>query len=149
MKAAVIAVLLPGIVVLILSGIALVLPGVEGLMKNPGPHGLSEVFYAFASMCQNNGSAFAGLDATKPYYTLGGALAMAIGRFAPAVAVLAMAGSMAQKKKVPPSSGTLPTASVSFSIWTILIILIVGALNFLPIFAAGPIIEHLIMFGGH
>jgi potassium-transporting ATPase potassium-binding subunit len=149
MKAAVIAVLLPGIVVLILSGIALVLPGVEGLMKNPGPHGLSEVLYAFASMCQNNGSAFAGLDATKPFYTLGGALAMAIGRFAPAVAVLAMAGSMAQKKKVPPSSETLPTASFSFSIWTILIILIVGALNFLPIFAAGPIIEHLIMFGGH
>ncbi len=149
MKMAVITVLVPGVLVLLLSGIALVLPGVADLMKNPGPHGLSEVIYAFASMCQNNGSAFAGIDATKPFYTLGGALAMAIGRFVPAVAMLAIAGSLAQKKKVPPSSGTLPTASVSFSIWTILVILIIGALTFFPIFAMGPIIEHLIMIGGN
>jgi len=149
MKAAVITVLVPGVTVLLLSGIALVLPGVADLMKNPGSHGLSEVIYAFASMCQNNGSAFAGIDATKPFYTLGGALAMLIGRFVPAVAILAMAGSMAKKKKVPPSSGTLPTASVSFSIWTILVILIIGALTFFPLFATGPIIEHLIMMGGN
>jgi len=149
MRAAVITVLVPGVTVLLLSGIALVLPGVSELMKNPGPHGLSELIYAFASMCQNNGSAFAGIDATKPFYTLGGALAMAIGRFVPAVAMLAMAGSMAQKKKVPPSSGTLPTASVSFSIWTILVILIIGALTFFPIFAMGPIVEHLFMIGGN
>jgi K+-transporting ATPase ATPase A chain len=149
MKAAVITVLVPGVTVLLLSGIALILPGVADLMKNPGPHGLSEVIYAFASMCQNNGSAFAGIDATKPFYTLGGAFAMLVGRFVPAVAILAMAGSMAKKKKVPPSSGTLPTASVSFSIWTILVILIIGALTFFPIFATGPIIEHLIMIGGH
>jgi K+-transporting ATPase ATPase A chain len=149
MKMAVITVLVPGVLVLLLSGIALVLPGVADLMKNPGPHGLSEVIYAFASMCQNNGSAFAGIDATKPFYTLGGALAMAIGRFVPAVAMLALAGSLAQKKKVPPSSGTLPTASLSFSIWTILVILIIGALTFFPIFAMGPIIEHLIMIGGY
>jgi K+-transporting ATPase ATPase A chain len=116
MRMAVITVLVPGVLVLLLSGIALVLPNVADLMKNPGPHGLSELIYAFASMCQNNGSAFAGFDATKPFYTLGGALAMAIGRFVPAVSMLAMAGSMAQKKKVPPSSGTLPTASFSFSI---------------------------------
>ena len=149
MRATVITVLVPGVTVLLLSGIALVLPGVSELMKNPGPHGLSELIYAFASMCQNNGSAFAGIDATKPFYTLGGALAMAIGRFVPAVAMLAMAGSMAQKKKVPPSSGTLPTASVSFSIWTILVILIIGALTFFPIFAMGPIVEHLFMIGGN
>ena len=97
---------------------------------------------------QNNGSAFAGFDATKPFYTLAGALAMAIGRFVPAVSMLAMAGSLAQKKKVPPSSGTLPTASVTFSIWTILVILIIGALTFFPLFAMGPIVEHLIMTGG-
>jgi K+-transporting ATPase ATPase A chain len=117
-------------------------------MKNPGPHGLSELIYALASMSQNNGSAFAGFDASKPFYTLIGALAMVIGRFVPAVAMLAMAGSLAQKKKVPPSSGTLPTASITFSIWTILVILIIGALTFFPFFAMGPIVEHLIMTGG-
>jgi potassium-transporting ATPase potassium-binding subunit len=148
MRAAVMTVLVPGVLVLILSGIALILPNVTELMKNPGPHGFSELIYAFASMCQNNGSAFAGFDATKPFYTLGGAIAMAIGRFVPAVSMLAMAGSLAQKKKIPPSSGTLPTASVSFSVWTILVILIIGALTFFPIFAMGPIVEHLTMIGG-
>ncbi len=148
MKMAVITVLVPGVLVLLLSGIALVLPDVTDLMKNPGPHGLSELMYAFASMSNNNGSAFAGFDATKPFYTLGGSLAMAVGRFVPAVAMLAIAGSMAQKKKVPPSAGTLPTASISFSIWTILVILIIGALTFFPLFAMGPIAEHLSMIGG-
>lgn len=73
---------------------------------------------------------------------------MAVGRFVPAIAMLAIAGSMAQKKKVPPSAGTLPTASISFSIWTILVILIIGALTFFPLFAMGPIAEHLSMIGG-
>lgn len=149
MKMAVITVLVPGVLVLLLSCIALVLPDVAELMKNPGSHGLSELIYAFASMANNNGSAFAGFDATKPFYTLAGSLAMAIGRFVPAVAMLAIAGSMAQKKKVPPSSGTLPTASVSFSIWTILVILIIGALTFFPLFAMGPIAEYLTMIGGN
>nr|WP_292373135.1 potassium-transporting ATPase subunit KdpA [Methanosarcina sp. UBA411] len=148
MRAAVIAVLVPGVLVLLLSGIALVLPNVEELMKNPGPHGLSELIYAFASMSQNNGSAFAGFDASNPFYTLIGSLAMVIGRFVPAVSMLALAGSLAQKKKVPPSSGTLPTASVTFSIWMILVILIIGALTFFPLFAMGPIAEHLTMIGG-
>jgi K+-transporting ATPase ATPase A chain len=149
MKMAVITVLIPGVLVLLLSCIALVLPNVTDLMKNPGSHGLSELIYAFASMANNNGSAFAGFDATKPFYTLGGSLAMLIGRFVPAVSMLAMAGSMAQKKKVPPSSGTLPTASLTFSIWTILMILIIGALTFFPLFAMGPIAEHLSMIGGN
>jgi K+-transporting ATPase ATPase A chain len=148
MRMAVITVLVPGVLVLLLSGIALILPNVADLMKNPGSHGLSELIYAFASMANNNGSAFAGFDATKPFYTLAGSLAMVIGRFIPAVAMLAMAGSMAQKKKVPPSSGTLPTASVSFSIWTILVILIIGALTFFPLFAMGSIAEYLSMIGG-
>ena len=148
MRAAVIAVLVPGVLVLLLSGIALVLPNVEELMKNPGPHGLSELIYAFASMSQNNGSAFAGFDASNPFYTLIGSLAMVIGRFVPAVSMLALAGSLAQKKKVPPSSGTLPTASVTFSVWMILVILIIGALTFFPLFAMGPIAEHLTMIGG-
>jgi len=148
MRAALITVLIPSVLVLLLSGIALVLPNVDELMKNPGPHGLSELIYAFASMSQNNGSSFAGFNASKPLYTLIGSLAMVIGRFVPAVAMLAMAGSLAQKKKVPSSSGTLPTASVTFSIWTILVILIIGALTFFPIFAMGPIVEHLTMIKG-
>ncbi len=148
MKMAVITVLTPGVLVLLLSGIALVLPNVTELMKNPGPHGLSELIYAFASMANNNGSAFAGFDASKSFYTLTGSLAMLIGRFVPAVSMLAMAGSLAEKKKVPPSSGTLPTDSITFSIWTILVILIIGALTFFPLFAMGPIAEHLSMIGG-
>ena len=148
MRTAVITVLVPGVLVLLLSGIALALPNVTELMKNPGPHGLSELIYAFASMANNNGSAFAGFDASKPFYTLVGSLAMLIGRFVPAVAMLAMSGSLAQKKKVPPSSGTLPTDSVTFSVWTILVILIIGALTFFPLFAMGPIAEHLSMVGG-
>jgi potassium-transporting ATPase potassium-binding subunit len=149
MRTAVITVLVPGVLVLLLSSIALILPNVAEAMKNPGPHGLSELIYAFASMANNNGSAFAGLDATNAFYTLTGALAMAIGRFVPAVAMLAMAGSLAQKKKVPPSSGTLPTATFTFSIWTIMVILIIGALTFFPLFAMGPIAEYLAMIGGN
>lgn len=148
MRAAVITVLIPGVLVLLLSSIALVLPNVADLMKNPGAHGLSELIYALASMSNNNGSSFAGFDASNTFYTLIGALAMAMGRFIPAVAMLAMAGSLAQKKKVPPSSGTLPTTSITFSIWTILVILIIGALTFFPLFAMGPIVEHLTMTGG-
>jgi K+-transporting ATPase ATPase A chain len=149
MRTAVITVLVPGVLVLLLSSIALVLPNVTETMHNPGPHGLSELIYAFASMSNNNGSAFAGFDASSTFYALTGALAMAIGRFVPAVAMLAMAGSMAQKKIVPPSSGTLPTASVTFSTWTILVILIIGALTFFPLFAMGPIAEYLTMTGGN
>lgn len=149
MRAAVITVLVPGVLVLLLSSIALILPNVAEAMKNPGPHGLSELIYAFASMANNNGSAFAGFDATGAFYTLTGALAMAIGRFVPAISMLAMAGSLAQKKKVPPSSGTLPTATFTFSIWTIMVILIIGALTFFPLFAMGPIAEYLTMIGGN
>jgi K+-transporting ATPase ATPase A chain len=149
MKMAVITVLVPEILVLLFSGIALVLPKVGDLMANPGPNGLYKVVYAFASMANNNGSAFAGLDATKSFYTLGGSIAMLIGRFIPSIAMLAIAGSMTQKKKVPSSSGTLPTASFSFATWTILVILIIGALTFFPLFATGQIIEHLIMMGGN
>jgi K+-transporting ATPase ATPase A chain len=149
MKMAVITVLVPGILVLLFSGIALILPKIGDLMGNPGLHGLSEVVYAFASMSNNNGSAFAGLNAMKPFFTFGGSIAMLLGRFIPAVAVLAKAGSMVQKKKVLSSSGTLPTASFSFASWTILVILIIGALTFFPLFATGPIIEHLIMVGGN
>ncbi|WP_332449150.1 potassium-transporting ATPase subunit KdpA [Methanoculleus sp.] len=145
MQMAVVTVLVPGVLVLLLSGITLALPWAMG---NPGPHGLSEVVYAFASMSNNNGSAFAGLDATGPFYVIAGALAMAVGRFAPAIAMLALAGSMAEKKAIPPGPGTLSTASPAFVAWTTLIILLVGGLTFFPLLAMGPVAEYLLMAGG-
>ncbi len=148
MKMAVIAVLTPGFLVLIFTGIAVLLPSTTNALGNAGPHGLSEIIYAFASLSNNNGSAFAGLDSTGPFFILSGVVAMVIGRFAPAVAILYLAGSLAQKKTVPPSYGTLKTASLSFAIWLILIILIVGVLTFFPLFALGPVAEQLLMMGG-
>jgi K+-transporting ATPase ATPase A chain len=145
MQMAVVTVLIPGMIVLLLSGIALALPAAMG---NPGPHGLSEVVYAFASMANNNGSAFSGLDATGPFYLLAGTLAMALGRFVPAVAMLVLAGSMAEKRAVPPGPGTLPTTSPTFVVWTVLIILLVGGLTFFPLLAMGPVAEYLMMAGG-
>lgn len=145
MQMAVVTVLIPGMIVLLLSGIALALPAAMG---NPGPHGLSEVVYAFASMANNNGSAFSGLDATRPFYLIAGTLAMALGKFVPAVAMLVLAGSMAEKRAVPPGPGTLPTTSPTFVVWTVLIILLVGGLTFFPLLAMGPVAEYLMMAGG-
>ena len=138
-------VLASGILVLIFSGIAMILPAGVSSMNNPGTHGLSEVLYAFASMSNNNGSAFAGLNGNTLFYNLTGAVAMLLGRFVPAVAVLAMAGGLAEKKYVPPSLGTLPTDQAPFAFWLTLVILIVGALTFFPALAMGPIAEQLIM----
>ena len=143
----VIIVLTAGIAVLIFSGVALLLPAGLSARSNPGPHGLSEVLYAFASAANNNGSAFAGLNANTPFYNLMTALAMLLGRFAPKVAVLAMAGSLVRKKYTPPSLGTLPTDQVPFVLWLALVILIIGALTFFPALALGPIVEHMIMQG--
>jgi len=114
-------------------------------MANPGAHGLSELLYAMASMANNNGSAFAGLSANVNFYNLLGSLAMTLGRYVPALAVLAMAGSLAEKKYVPPSLGTLPTDRLPFALWLTLVILIVGALTFFPALSLGPIVEHLQM----
>jgi K+-transporting ATPase ATPase A chain len=144
----IVTVLTSGILVLVFSALAISLPAGVSAMANPGAHGLSEVIYAFASMSNNNGSAFAGLNANTVFYNLTGAVAMFIGRFAPAVAVLAMAGSLAEKKYIPPSLGTLPTDKVPFALWLTLVILIVGALTFFPLLALGPIVEHLTMLGG-
>lgn len=148
MKMAIVTILVPSILVLVFSGIALVVSGGLAAIFNPGPHGLSEVVYAFASMANNNGSAFAGLDAGSPFYTLAGALVMVIGRFVPAIAMLALAGSLAEKKTIPSGPGTLPTASPSFVLWLIAVILIIGALTFFPFFAMGPVAEHLSLVGG-
>ncbi len=144
----IITVLTAGILILIFSGIAMVVPSAISAMGNPGAHGLSEVLYAYASQSNNNGSAFAGLSGNTVFYNVTGAVCMFFGRFAPIVASLAMAGSLAEKKYVPPSLGTLPTDKVPFALWLTLVILIVGALTFFPALSLGPIVEHLTMLGG-
>lgn len=145
----ILTILTAGITVLIFSGIAMIIPQAVASMSNPSAHGLSEVLYATASMANNNGSAFAGLNASVSFYTLVGSLAMILGRYVPAIAVLAMAGSLAGKKYIPPSLGTLPTDKAPFAIWLTLVILIVGALTFFPALSLGPIVEHLTMLGGN
>lgn len=144
----VITVLTAGVFVLLFVSIALVTSGGLSSISNPGPHGLSEVLYAFASPANNNGSAFGGLNANTVFYNVMTAVAMIAGRYIPAVAVLAMSGSLVKKKYVPPSVGTLPTDQLSFIIWLMVVILIVGALTFFPALALGPIVEHLTMQGG-
>jgi len=143
-----VTVLTSGILVLIFSSIAMLVPSAVASMNNPGAHGLSELLYAFASMSNNNGSAFAGLNGNTVFYNLTGAACMLVGRFAPVLATLAMAGSLAGKKYVPPSLGTLPTDKAPFALWLALVIVIVGALTFFPALSLGPIVEHLTMQGG-
>ncbi len=146
---AMVTILIAGVMVLLLSGLAMLTLSAVAAMANAGAHGLSEALYAFASMANNNGSAFAGLNAGTDFFALFGALAMLIGRYVPAVAMLAMAGALAEKKYTPPSLGTLPTDKAPFALWLTLVILIVGALTFFPALALGPIAEHLTMWGGH
>jgi K+-transporting ATPase ATPase A chain len=145
---AVIGVLLPGVAVLAFSALSAVLPaGVAGL-ANAGPHGLSEILYAFASTANNNGSAFSGLNVNTPYYNLLTAAAMLIGRYGVILPVLALAGNLAAKKYVPPSAGTFPTEGLLFVILLIGVIVIVGALTFFPALSLGPIMEHFLMTAG-
>jgi K+-transporting ATPase ATPase A chain len=144
----VITVLTAGIVVLVFTAISLVIPSGLHSLLNPGPHGLSEVLYAFASTANNNGSAFAGLNASTVYYCMMTSVAMLAGRFLPAIAILSMAGSLAGKKYVLPSAGTLPTDRLSFIFWLLAVIVIVGALTFFPALALGPIADYLNMRGG-
>ena len=145
---AVVVILVPTLLVLLFTAVALLIPAGAQAMLNPGPHGLSELIYAYTSMANNNGSAFAGFDATTPFFTLTGAFVMAVGRFVPAVAMLALAGALAEKKTVPSSPGTLPTATPAFVLWMIFVIVIVGVLTFFPLLTMGPVAEHFRMIGG-
>ncbi|HTA77234.1 MAG TPA: potassium-transporting ATPase subunit KdpA [bacterium] len=142
MKMASIMILIPPLLVLVCTAVAVATGGAG--TNNPGAHGFSELLYAFDSMSNNNGSAFAGLSATTLYNLMGGA-AMWFGRFWLAIPVLAMAGSLAKKKVVPESAGTLPTHTVLFVVMLISTVIIVGALTFFPALALGPIVEHLKM----
>jgi K+-transporting ATPase ATPase A chain len=133
------------ITVLVLTAIAVVSADGKAGILNPGPHGFSEILYTFTSQANNNGSAFAGVSANTPFYNLTGGIAMLIGRYWLAVPTLALAGSLVRKKLVPPSEGTLPTHTPLFIFWLVAVVIIVGALNFLPALALGPIVEHLLM----
>ncbi|MBU0909680.1 MAG: potassium-transporting ATPase subunit A, partial [Proteobacteria bacterium] len=144
----VVTVLTAGTIVLVFVAAALLLPAGLSSMANPGAHGLSEVLYAFASTANNNGSAFAGLDAATPFYRLMTSTAMLFGRYVPAMAMLAMAGALAEKKYVPQGLGTLPTDTSIFTLWLVVVIVIIGALTFFPALALGPLAEYLTMAGG-
>ncbi|MBC8098009.1 MAG: potassium-transporting ATPase subunit KdpA, partial [Armatimonadetes bacterium] len=150
MKMAALTILAMPIVVLIGIAIAVVSEGGLATIYNtdPAAHGFSEVMYAFTSAGNNNGSAFAGLGANTPFYNTALGLAMLFGRFFLMIPPLALAGSLARKKQVPIGSGTLPTHTVLFIVLLIGVVIIVGALTFLPALALGPIVEHLIMIGG-
>ncbi len=121
--------------------------GLAGL-NNTGPHGLSEILYAFSSATGNNGSAFAGLTANTPWYNTTLGIAMLIGRFLMIIPIMALAGSLAQKKLVPASAGTFPVSGGTFVILLLGTVLLVGALNFLPVLALGPIVEHFLTLQG-
>jgi K+-transporting ATPase ATPase A chain len=145
---AVVGLLAPAVTLLILAGLAISLPSGLSSLNNLGPHGLSELLYAFASACGNNGSAFAGLNANTIFYNLATALGMLVGRFATILPALALAGSLAQKRIVPASSATLPVASPLFVIMLVGTVIIVGALTFFPVLVLGPILEHLLLAAG-
>jgi K+-transporting ATPase ATPase A chain len=118
-------------------------------LNNQGPHGLSEILYAFSSATGNNGSAFAGLTANTPWYNTTLGLAMLLGRFFMIVPIMALAGSLAAKKIAPASSGTFPVSGGTFIVLLLGTVLLIGALNFLPVLALGPIVEHFLMGQGN
>jgi potassium-transporting ATPase potassium-binding subunit len=145
MKMAALVILIPPAVVLIGTAVALMTPSALASLANPGAHGFSEILYAYSSMGNNNGSAFAGYNANIPFVNTTGGLAMLFARYWLAVPTLAIAGSLARKKIVPTSVGTLPTHTPLFVVLLIGTVILVGALTFFPALALGPIVEHLQM----
>lgn len=155
MKMASLVILIPPLVVLVGTAIAVVGPGldytagneIKSTLNNPGAHGFSEVLYAFSSAGNNNGSAFAGLTANEPFYNIALAIAMFASRYWLMIPTLAIAGSLARKKYTPPSAGTLPMHRPLFVVMVVGTILLVGALTFVPALALGPVVEQLQMRG--
>ena len=147
-KMAMLAILILPLMILGWTAVAVVYPPAVASMANAGPHGFSEVLYAFTSQTANNGSAFAGLTGNTFFYNLAGAVAMFVGRFWMIVPAMAVAGSLAAKKTVAVSSGTFPTTGALFVGLLVGVILIVGGLTFFPALALGPIVEHLAMQSG-
>jgi K+-transporting ATPase ATPase A chain len=130
------------------TAIAVVADGGKAGIANPGAHGFSEILYAFSSAANNNGSAFAGLSANTPFYNALLAVAVWFGRFAVIVPVLAIAGNLALKKRLPVTAGTLPTHGPLFVVLIIGSVLLVGLLNYVPALALGPVVEHFMLFAG-
>jgi K+-transporting ATPase ATPase A chain len=147
MKMVSLIILIPPIIVLIGTALAILIPQAKGSILNPGPHGLSEVLYAFSSAGNNNGSAFAGLSTNNLFYNIALSLAMFFARYGLIIPILAIAGSLSGKKIVPSSQGTLPTHTPLFIVMVVMVILVVGALTFFPVLALGPIVEHLMVKG--
>jgi len=148
MTIATIIILVPIFLILIGSAVAVLVDPGKTAVLNPGPHGFSEILYAFTSASQNNGSAFGGLSANSIFYNLMTAACMFIGRFGIAILTLALAGSLVVKKIVPAGEGTLSDHRPLFIIWLVFVVIIIGVLSFLPALALGPIVEHLMLSGG-
>jgi len=144
-KMAMLAILVLPLMYLGWTAVAVVLPSAVASMANAGPHGFTEVLYAYTSQTGNNGSAFAGLTGNIPFYNVTGGVAMFVGRFFMIVPAMAIAGSLAGKKSIPASAGTLPTTGGLFVGLVVGVILIIGGLTFFPALALGPIVEHLAM----
>jgi K+-transporting ATPase ATPase A chain len=147
-KMAMLAILILPLMYLGWSAVGVVYPTAVASMANPGPHGFTEVLYAYTSQTANNGSAFAGLTGNILFYNLTGAIAMLVGRFWMIIPAMAIAGSLAEKKSVPPSAGTFPTTGGLFIGLVVGVILIIGGLTFFPALALGPIVEHFAMTAG-
>ena len=147
-KMAMLVVLIFPLVILAFSAISSAFNFGTSSILNPGPHGLSEILYAFTSQAGNNGSAFAGLTTNTLWYNVAGGMAMLVGRFLMIIPMLAIAGNLAEKKYVPPSVGTFPVTTPLFTALLIGVILIIGALTFFPALSLGPILEHLLMMAG-
>jgi K+-transporting ATPase ATPase A chain len=145
MKMASLVILIPPAVVLLGTAVAVVTAGGKATIFNPGAHGFSEALYAFSSAGNNNGSAFAGLGANTPFYNVALGLAMLFARYWIAIPTLAIAGSLARKKIVPAGAGTLPTHTPLFVALLVGVVILVGALTFIPALALGPIVEYLLM----
>ena len=148
MKMVSIAILVTPLLVLVGTAIAVMLADNRAGIANPGAHGFSEILYAFTSAANNNGSAFAGLSANTPFYNVMLGIAMCFGRFGVIVPVLAIAGSLAAKKRIAVGAGTLPTHGPLFVTLLIGTVLLVGLLNYVPALALGPVIEHLVLWAG-
>ena len=149
MKMTSIAVLVTPLLVLVLTAIAVMAEGGRAGIANPGAHGFSEILYAFTSAANNNGSAFAGLSANTPFYNVLLGIAMWFGRFGVIVPVLALAGSLAGKKRIAAGAGTMPTHGALFIVLLVGTVLLVGLLNYVPALALGPVIEHLLLSAAH
>lgn len=144
-----VGVLLPGMAVLVMSGLAAATEAGRASICNAGPHGLTEILYCFGSQAGNNGSAFAGLAVgDTPFYSLLGGLAMLLARFGTIISVMMIAGSMASRKISPPAQGTMGTDNLMFMVLLVAVVLVVGALTFFPALALGPILEHLLLYSG-